>query len=159
MKDAAQEQKIEIELNPRELRLYDRLRAGVVERRPAVGSGVRDLLLLLPDLTVLLIRLTRDPRVPVPAKVIAGLSVAYVFSPIDLIPEALLGPFGLIDDLFVVGVALAKLLQSVHPDVVRQHWSGHGDVLDAIQRISAWSEGRVLGGLKGLVGRILGPAR
>jgi len=159
MKSSSPEERIEIELNPREARLYDRLRANVIERRPALGSGVRDLLLLLPDLTVLLIRLTRDPRVPAHSKLLAGLAVAYVISPIDLMPEALLGPFGLLDDLFVVGAALAKLLQSVHPDVVRQHWSGQGDVLDALQRISAWSEERVFGSLRGLVGRIFGTAR
>ena len=54
---------ITIELNPRERRLYDRLLAKVIERRPAESSGVRDLILLLPDLTVLLMRLMRDPRV------------------------------------------------------------------------------------------------
>ena len=50
-------EKITIELNPREQRLYDRLRRGVVKKRTGEGSGVRDLLLLLPDLTVLLMRL------------------------------------------------------------------------------------------------------
>ena len=52
---------ITIELNPREQRLYDRLRMRVVKTRAGSRSGVRDLVLLLPDLTVLLMRLMRDP--------------------------------------------------------------------------------------------------
>ena len=71
---------------------------------------------------------------------IAGLGIAYVLSPIDLIPEIIFGPFGFIDDLLIVGSALSRVLNYVHPDVVHSHWSGQGDVLDAIQRVTDWSE-------------------
>lgn len=134
---------IEIELNPREVRFYDRVRAAVVAPRSGVGSSLADLLLLLPDLAVLLFRLARDPRVPLGAKLIAGLGVAYVLSPIEVLPEIILGPIGLIDDLLVVGTALSRLLGSVHPDVVRFHWSGRGDALDAIHRVTAWTDEQV----------------
>lgn len=135
--------RIEIELNPREIRFYDRLRAIVVERQPAVGSGVRDLLMLLPDLSILLFRLARDPRVPIGAKLIAGFGVAYILSPVDLLPEFLLGPIGLIDDLLVVATALSRLFNSVHPDIVREHWSGQGDALDAVTRVTSWADSQM----------------
>ncbi len=145
-----------IELNPRERRLYDRLRARIVVpgRRPHSGPG--DLLFLLPDLVVLLGRLLRDERVPLGAKVVALLGIGYVLSPIDLLPEVLLGPIGLADDLIVVGAALSRLLGDVHPDVVRSHWSGQGDALDAIQRVTAWSEGLVRGRLQAVWRRLFG---
>ena len=54
---------IEIELNPRERRIYDRVRAAVRAPRAGEPSSLRDVMLLLPDLTVLLFRLVRDPRV------------------------------------------------------------------------------------------------
>lgn len=149
-----QEKRIEIELNPREVRLYDRLRAAVIDRQPGLGSGFLDILMLLPDLTVLLIRLTRDPRVPLAAKVIAGLGVAYILSPIDLLPEFLLGPIGLIDDLLVVATAFSRLLKSVHPDIVREHWSGQGDALDAIHRVTAWADSVVTQRLPSAVRRL-----
>jgi uncharacterized membrane protein YkvA (DUF1232 family) len=98
-----------------------------------------DMLLLLPDLTVLLSRLVRDSRVPLPSKLIALLGVGYALSPVDLIPVALFGPIGLVDDLLVVSAALSRLVNEVHPDVVRSHWPGHGDALHAIQRASEWS--------------------
>ncbi len=133
------EEFVSIELNPRERRLYDRLRARVVKARPGAASGIRDALLLLPDLTVLLLRLMRDSRVPISCKVIAVLGVGYALSPIDLIPSILVGPIGLVDDLLVVSAALSKILNQVHPDVVRSHWPGQGDALDAVQRSARWS--------------------
>lgn len=139
-RESTQQETITIELNPRERRLYDRLRTRVVLPRSGAGSGVRDLLLLLPDLTVLLARLLRDSRVPLTSKAIAVLGVGYVLSPIDLLPSLLVGPIGLLDDLVVVSAALSRILNGVHPDVVRSHWPGQGDALEAIQRVSRWSE-------------------
>jgi uncharacterized membrane protein YkvA (DUF1232 family) len=141
--------KITIELNPRERRTYDTLRQRVVQREPGEGSGLSDMLLLLPDLTVLLLRLMRDRRVPRLPKLIAVLGIGYVLSPIDLLPAILLGPIGLVDDLLVVSAALSRLLNHVHPDVVRSAWPGQGDALGAIQRVSQWSEGVFRGRLRG----------
>ena len=69
---------ITIELNPRERRLYDRLRERVVPTRPGAVTGARDLLLFLPDLTVLLARLLRDRRVPLVQKGVALAGIADV---------------------------------------------------------------------------------
>ncbi|MBW2389573.1 MAG: DUF1232 domain-containing protein, partial [Deltaproteobacteria bacterium] len=154
MKGSVPATHIEIELNPREVRLYDRLRAAVIDRRPGVGSGFRDILMLLPDLSVLLFRLTRDQRVPLAAKLVAGLGVAYILSPIDLLPEFLLGPIGLVDDLLVVATALSRLLKSVHPDIVREHWSGQGDALDAIHRVTSWADSVLTGRLPDAMRRL-----
>jgi uncharacterized membrane protein YkvA (DUF1232 family) len=129
-----------IELNPQERRLYDRLRSQVIESEPGQGSGFRDMLLLLPDLSVLLFRLLRDDRVPLVSKALAVAGAAYLVSPIDLMPALLLGPLGLVDDLVVIGAVLSRMLNRVHPDVVRSHWSGQGDALEVIQRVAAWSE-------------------
>lgn len=134
---------ITIDLNPREQRLYDRLRAVVVAPSPRATSGVKDLLLLLPDVVVLLSRLMRDERVPLGSKVIALLGVGYTMLPVDLVPEIVFGPIGLVDDLLIVTAALSRLLKDVHPDVVRSHWPGKGDALDTIQRLTDWAERQV----------------
>jgi uncharacterized membrane protein YkvA (DUF1232 family) len=148
------EERIVIELNAREQRLWDRLRAQVVQQEPGAASGLRDMLLLLPDLTVLLFRLLRDPQVPPGAKAIAALGTAYVLSPIDLLPEILLGPLGFADDLLILAAALSRILNYVHPDLVRSHWSGQGDALDAIQRLTEWSESLLTRRLPSLLGRV-----
>ena len=51
---------------------------------------------------------TRDPRVPLGAKLVAGAVAAYAFSPIDLIPD-FIPVLGYLDDLILVplGVLLA----------------------------------------------------
>ena len=134
------EDRVTIELNPRERRLYDQVRTRVVEYEPGSASGLRDMLLLLPDLTILLTRLFRDDRVPFGSKAMALVGVGYVLSPIDLVPALVFGPVGLVDDLIVVTATLSRMLNHVHPDVVRSHWSGKGDALEAIQRVTAWSE-------------------
>ena len=147
---------VEIELNPREQRLYDRLRRHLRSPRPGAGSDIRDLLLLLPDLTALLFRLLRDPRVSLGDKALALIGIGYVLSPVDLIPEFLLGPIGLVDDLLVVTATLSRLVNHVHPDVVRSHWSGQGDALEAIRRVADWSEQQLGRRLRGALRRLRG---
>jgi uncharacterized membrane protein YkvA (DUF1232 family) len=149
------EQSITIDLNPGEQRFWDRLRARVVRsREPGAASGLTDLLMLLPDLSVLLLRLLRDDRVPVSSKAIALAGVAYVLSPIDLLPGLIFGPIGLVDDLVIVGASLSAILNRVHPDVVRSHWSGQGDALAAIHSVTSWVEDNVTGGLQKVLTRL-----
>lgn len=151
--------RIEIELGAQERRLYDRLRRAVVEPRPGAPTGARDLLLLLPDLAVLLLRLLRDERVALGDKAVVLAGLGYLLSPVDLLPEILFGPFGWLDDLVVLAAALSRVLNHVHPDVVRSHWSGQGDALDAIHRLTSWSERQVTGRVRSAVRLLLGPRR
>ncbi len=144
------EPRITIDLKPDEKSLYDRIRAKLVGQREK-GNTLVDVLFLLPDLTVLLARLLREKRVPVGAKALALLGLGYVLSPIDLMPELIFGPIGLLDDLLVVAAALSRLLNYVHPDLVRSHWPGRGDALEAIRGATEWAETQVLRGLRRLV--------
>ncbi|HEY8122807.1 MAG TPA: YkvA family protein [Myxococcota bacterium] len=136
---------VEIDLSARERRVYDRWRAALRRPLPGASPDLRDALFALPDLVVLVLRLLRDSRVRPGDKAMAVLGVAYVLSPIDLLPEFLFGPIGLLDDALVLALTVSRLVNRVHPDVVRAHWSGQGEVLDAIQRVSGWAE-RQLGG-------------
>jgi len=147
------EGKVVIELNPRERRVYDRLRARISAPSDA-HSGLFDLLLLLPDLAVLMLRLLRDERVPVGSKGIALLGLGYLFSPLDLLPEIFLGPIGFVDDLLVVGTALSRMMNRVHPDVVRSHWPGKQDALATLHRVTTWTEDQLQGGLRRTIGSL-----
>ena len=152
------DEEVTIEIGERERRLYDRLRARVVKREFGEGSGLADLLLLLPDVAVLLARLARDPRVPVGAKAIAACAALYVVSPIDLVPEIFFGPVGVLDDLLVLAAALSRLVNYVHPDVLRHHWSGQGDVLDMIQTVTRRAESLIKHRIPATLRRFLGRA-
>lgn len=59
----------------------------------------------------------RDPRVPRRAKILAGLTVAYAASPIDLIPD-FIPVLGLLDDLVIVPVGLWMTLRLIPPEVL-----------------------------------------
>jgi uncharacterized membrane protein YkvA (DUF1232 family) len=146
---------VEIELNPSERRLYERVRAGLAPGGHSGRSGIRDVLLLLPDFCVLLARLLRDERVAKGDKAVALLGIAYVLSPIDLLPALFFGPLGALDDVLVVTAAASRIVNHVHPDVVRSHWPGKGDALDAIQRVAEWSERQVGGRLRGILRRLI----
>jgi hypothetical protein len=71
-------------------------------------------------------------------------------------PVWLFGPFGVLDDLFVVAATLSRVVNHVHPDVVRLHWSGQGDALRLIQRATDWSEQRIGMRLRGALRRLFG---
>lgn len=65
-------------------------------------------------------RLFRDPRVSLWSKAIPVLAVAYVLSPIDLIPDFIIG-LGQLDDLGIVLGAM-RLFESVTPEfIVQEH--------------------------------------
>jgi uncharacterized membrane protein YkvA (DUF1232 family) len=150
-----EDSKVEIELGARAQRLYDRLRAQLRPVVPGAGSDLRDVLLAFPDLVMLLVRLLRDPRVAMGDKAVALVGVAYVLSPLDLMPVWLFGPLGALDDLIVVAATLSRIVNHVHPDVVRSHWSGQGDALRLIQRATDWSEEKLGKRLRGVLGRLL----
>ena len=147
---------VEIELRAREQRLYDRLRGQLRPVVPGASSDLRDVLLAFPDLVLLLLRLLRDPRVAVGDKVLSLFGVLYVLSPLDLMPVWLFGPFGVLDDVLVVAATLSRVVNHVHPDVVRSHWSGQGDALALIQRATDWSEQNFSRRLRGALRRLVG---
>jgi uncharacterized membrane protein YkvA (DUF1232 family) len=144
---------VEIDLTARERRVYDRWRAALRKPLPGASPDLRDALLALPDLVALVLRLLRDSRVRPGDKAVAVLGLAYVLSPVDLLPEFLFGPLGLLDDALILALTVSRLVNRVHPDVVRGHWSGQGEVLDAIQRVGAWAERQVGGRVRGALER------
>jgi len=79
------------------------------------------LLFNLPKLIKLHIRLLKDPRVPLWPKLIFGAALAYVISPVDLIPDFLVPVFGAADDLVVLVAASRYFLRNCPPDVLEEH--------------------------------------
>lgn len=82
-------------------------------RKPGVAARLRKQAKLLRDVW-------KDPRTPWYAKAVLATMVAYVLSPIDLIPD-FIPVVGYLDDLLVIalGLWLASLL------VPRQVWEEH----------------------------------
>ena len=72
-------------------------------------------------------------------RLLAGLlGLLYVVSPVDLMPEMLLGPFGLGDDLAIAAVAVAALLSSA------EDWLDRGDEVSATSPVGDVIQGVVI---------------
>lgn len=92
---------------------------------------MKNLLLFFPNLVLLSGRLMIDPRVPSTEKLLVGGAIVYAVIPFDLIPDML--PFiGQIDDAYLIALTLLRLMSVTEPAVVREHWSGGGDVVELI---------------------------
>ncbi len=89
-------------------------------------SAWRALLKFLPDVGRLLYDLARDPRVPWHAKAVAAGAVAYVISPVDVVPDIVPG-VGRMDDVYIVGKALRYLFNAAGYALLREHWRGGDD--------------------------------
>jgi uncharacterized membrane protein YkvA (DUF1232 family) len=106
--------------------------------RVELRDRMRGFLMFLPNLVLLLGRMLKDGRVPTAEKALFVAAIVYVISPIDLIPDIF--PFiGQVDDLYLVVLTLLRLINRTDDTVVRQHWSGGGDIValaDSIANIA-----------------------
>ena len=77
----------------------------------------------LPNYLRLLGGLLTDRRVSTTDKLLVAAAVAYIALPIDLIPDFI--PFyGEVDDVFVLVLALQRLISNSGRNVLLAHWSG-----------------------------------
>jgi uncharacterized membrane protein YkvA (DUF1232 family) len=88
-----------------------------------------------PDLLHLMGKLTMSPAVPNKSKAKLGLAIAYFISPIDLLPEAILGPTGYLDDIALAAWVIDDLVKTSGPELVIENWAGEGDVLQTVEKI------------------------
>jgi uncharacterized membrane protein YkvA (DUF1232 family) len=130
------------------LSFYDRLREKIlqtIERRAGrpgaklTEDAVRALL-LVPDVFILLVRLTLDKEVPGSARAMIGGALAYFIMPFDLLPEAILGPIGYLDDLVLAAAVLAQAFGGDLEPYARKHWSGSEDLRVVLQDITGTAQ-------------------
>jgi uncharacterized membrane protein YkvA (DUF1232 family) len=109
-------------------------------------------LLFAPDLFHLLWKLTADPDVGKGDKAKLAGALVYFISPFDLVPEALVGPIGYLDDIALAAYVLHAMLNHTDPGVLRRHWAGDKDVLEIIKKVLAAADkmlsSKILGKLK-----------
>ncbi len=78
----------------------------------------------LPNYLRLLGGLLTDPRVSIFDKLLVGAAIAYIVAPIDLVPEFI--PFlGQVDDVYLLVLALQRLMRNAGSRVVLDHWAGN----------------------------------
>jgi uncharacterized membrane protein YkvA (DUF1232 family) len=126
------------------LSFYDRLREKIIhvveKRREGRGGklteGAVRALLLVPDVFILLARLALDKNVPASTRALIGGALAYFVLPVDLLPEAILGGAGYLEDLVLATAVLSQAFGGDLEPYARKHWSGSEDLRVVIRDIS-----------------------
>ena len=125
-------------MNKKEKDFYVKLRARMqkwLKSKAGENHKYANLLMWAPDLFHLLIKLSLDKRVAVDDKILLGAVIVYFVSPIDLLPEGLIGPVGYVDDIALAAWAIDRIIQNAGARAVKDHWAGEADVLAVIKKI------------------------
>lgn len=80
--------------------------------------------------------LARDPRVPARNKMIFAGIAAYLFMPVELIPDWLPG-IGKLDDLIMLCLAIDAMLNHVPQEVLDEYWEGDPALLEMVRSLVA----------------------
>lgn len=105
------------------------------QRRHPDGASFRDLLRLAPDVVRLLKRLAFDRTLSIGVRIWLVVLLAYLLSPIDLIPD-FIPVLGYADDAIVVAIALRFATRRAGREAVQRHWPGTPEGLSAVLRLA-----------------------
>ena len=114
-------------------------RVQAMREAETTGSAASSLLRLLGDVILLLKDLATDPRVSRADKIVAWLAAGYLVSPVDLIPDWLVG-IGQADDLAVIALAFRRLLHGAGYDVIYELWRGSDEGLTLVLTLAGVQE-------------------
>ena len=132
----------------KETQFYSKLRKTVkiwAGGEKSKANQYADFILAGPDLFMLLTRLSQDDRVGRNDRIRLAGAATYFINPLDFIPELLLGPAGLVDDVALSAYVLYEVLENTDPSVIREHWEGDADILDLLRQILAVAD-KMVGG-------------
>lgn len=110
----------------------------VYARRHPETLGMREALRLLPDLLILLRRLTADRTLPRGIRIRLVLLLVYLASPIDLVPD-FLPVLGYADDVVIVALVLRSVIRKAGAGPLEKHWPGTPAGLAMIERVAGMS--------------------
>lgn len=127
-------------MNSEEKDFYKKIRKKINNwLRTSAGKNNQwsEFILLAPDLFHLLTKLSVDKEIPESKKVKLFAAIAYFISPIDLLPEAIFGPVGFLDDIALSAYVLNDIINNVDPKIVSRNWAGDKDILVLVKTIVA----------------------
>ena len=98
------------------------------------GVSIREILGVIPDVVRLLRSVIGDRSAPLDVRLVLVGLLAWILSPIDLIPEFIpvLGP---LDDVVVAVVAMRYVRRRVGVEDLRRRWSGTDDGFALLLRV------------------------
>ena len=103
--------------------------------------GAREALRLLPDLVRLVRRLAADRTLPRGVRLRLALLLAYLLSPLDLVPDVV-PVLGYADDVVVVALALRSVVRAAGDAALELSWPGGPAGLEVVRRLAGLPVGR-----------------
>ena len=134
-------------MNKEQQDFYIKLRKKITNFLEKKNTPYADVLLLGPDMFHLLVKLSLDERVPTKQKAKFVGVIAYFISPLDLLPEFLLGPIGYLDDIALASYVLNNFINETDSQIVRELWAGDQDILTSIKNVLAIADKAIGSGL------------
>ena len=101
--------------------------------RPSTGT-LRESMRVVPDTARLVKRLAADPSVHRGVRIRLWFLLAYLVSPIDLVPD-FIPVLGYADDAIIIALVLRSVVRRVGVDTIRSNWPGTSDGLSALGRL------------------------
>lgn len=98
-------------------------------------GGLTEAARLLPDLLRLVSRLARDRSLPRGVRIRLWLLLAYLASPVDLVPDVV-PVVGYADDAIVVAIALRSVVRAAGAEPLERHWPGSPQGLAVVRRLA-----------------------
>jgi uncharacterized membrane protein YkvA (DUF1232 family) len=114
---------------------YIKLRARIRTYLEKHRSQYSDILFFAPDLFHLLVKLSMDRRIAIDKKLKFMAVIVYFITPMDFLPEFVLGAIGYLDDIALSAYILNKFINETDATIVREHWAGNQDILIVIKNI------------------------
>ncbi len=114
--------------------LWLALVAALLVRRPStaqIGEAMR----LLPDTLRLIRRTASDPAVPRRTRVRLWLVLAYLASPLDIVPDVI-PVVGYADDAIIIAWTLRSVVRRADPEALERNWPGSDEGLATIRRLA-----------------------
>ena len=96
-----------------------------------------------PDVYDLFAQLFADERVERETRQVVNGVLAYFVAPGDAMPEDTLGPYGLLDDLFVAAHAFRRIRSELPDEVFVRAWRADGDVDEVLAMVHTESRAAV----------------
>lgn len=107
---------------------YYKLKKKIIGKVPKKYEKVVEYGMLVPDIVMLFIRLFKDKRVKIKVKTMLAGLIAYLASPIDIIPDFI--PFiGKIDDVALAFFALNIIIDEIPEEIIIENWQGEENII------------------------------
>ena len=107
----------------------------IAGRKESESATLADAMRLVPDVIRLVRRLAADPALPRGVRIRLLLLVAYLISPIDLIPD-FIPVVGYADDAIIVAWVLRSVTRAAGPEALDRHWPGAPEGLRAVKQLA-----------------------